>query len=86
MPPTTRSGGAGEEKGGDSINLDTESVLGWHRVHPHVKKVKGHRVVTYREEWCTYSNFSDMYTRLYEQMEKCGFAVKLQEPQWQNIW
>ena len=40
MPPTTRSGGAGEEKGGDSINLDTESVLGWHRVHPHVKKVR----------------------------------------------
>ena len=40
MPPTTRSGGVGEEKEGDSTNLDNESVLGWHRVHPHVKKVR----------------------------------------------
>ena len=41
MPPrATRSAGAAEEKEGNSTNLNIESVLSWHRAHPHVKKVK----------------------------------------------
>lgn len=46
---------------------------------------KGRKFSLNRENWCTYSNFLNMYKCIYQEMVDCGVALKLDIPVYMDV-